>query len=122
MARILIVEDEPLIAMLLEDWLAEMGHEPVGPVDCVDAALQVVATAEFDAAILDLTIRARRSDPVADALRKRGIPFAFATGDTASALDGRFAGVPTVAKPYDFAAVQRITDSLTGAAQSRQEP
>lgn len=119
MARILIVEDEPLIAMLLEDWLAEMGHQTVGPVDCVDKALHVVATAEIDAAILDLTIRARRSDPVADALQACGIPFAFATGESASALDGRFAGVPAVAKPYDFAAVRRIIESLTAAAQAR---
>lgn len=113
MARILIVEDEPLIAMMLEDWLTEMGHQPVGPVDCVSKALQCVEAAAPDAAILDVKLRASRSDPIADILGSRGIPFAFATGDSSDSVDARFVGVPRIGKPYDFETIRLVTERLT---------
>jgi DNA-binding response OmpR family regulator len=119
MARILIVEDEPLISLMLEDWLTEMGHQPVGPADSIEKALKFVESTPFDAAILDVNIRAGRSDPVADVLQGRGIPFAFATGGTAEAVDERFAEAPRVSKPYDFDAIRRVTDLLTSEAQAK---
>jgi DNA-binding response OmpR family regulator len=112
MARILIVEDEPLIAIMLEDWLTELGHQPLGPIDSIEKALEFAGGTPLDAAILDVNIRGRRSDPVAEVLGGRGIPFAFATGDSKDAVAERFAGAPTVSKPYDFDAIKRIVNSL----------
>jgi DNA-binding response OmpR family regulator len=117
MARILIVEDEPLIALMLEDWLTEMGHQPVGPADSIDQALEILDSAQVDAAILDINIRSRRSDSVADVLLARGTPLAFATGGSSEAVGERFAGVPTVRKPYDFDSIRGVVDLLTSDTQ-----
>lgn len=118
MARILILEDEPLIAMLLEDWLTEMGHEPVGPIDCVDTALAVLQNSQIDAAIVDINIRGRRSDPVAAVLQERSIPYAFATGSPSDFIGECFSTAPTLAKPYDFAAVGEIVGRLVMAGKA----
>lgn len=119
MARVLVVEDEPLIAMMLEDWLVEMGHQPVGAFDCIDTAVTVLDKSGVDIAILDVNIRGRLSDPVADILLERAIPFAFATGGSSQPIDARFSDVPTVAKPYDFAAMRAMVDALIELAHVR---
>jgi hypothetical protein len=98
--------------VLLEDWLTELGHQPVGPVASVEDALRVIGAASFDAAILDVNPRGQRCDPVADVLLARGVPFAFTTGDAADTVDKRFAGRPTVTKPYDFETVESIIVSM----------
>jgi DNA-binding response OmpR family regulator len=111
-ARILIVEDEPLISMMLEDWLVEMGHQALGPAGSVDQALELARNAKFDAAILDVNLQRERCDPVADVLTNRRVPFAFATGEGAASIDKRFAGSPTLSKPYDFIAVQSVIGKM----------
>src|SRR4051812_34572873 len=78
--RILVVEDEMLIAMLLEDMLAELGHEVTGVAPRVSEALAAVSRDDYDLAILDLHLNGQSAFPVADALIERGKPFAFATG------------------------------------------
>lgn len=114
MARILIVEDEPLISMMLEAWLADLGHEPVGPVTTVVAALESLTQPDFAAAILDVNLRGERSDQVADALAKLNIPFVVASGDSADAIAPRFADRPYLRKPYGFAALHLAVQALTG--------
>ena len=116
MARILIVEDEPLIAMMLEEWLTELSHTPVGPTGSVKKALAVVDQGGFDAAILDVNLAGQRCEPVATALAALGLPFAFATGDSISSLDPRFADRPSLSKPYDFKAVSQVVALLLTAA------
>lgn len=97
--RVLIVEDESLIAMLAEDFLIELGVTVIGPATTIDGALAMIETQEIDAAVLDLNIRGERSDRVADALRLRGIPIVCATGYGEGASD--FArGSTIIAKPY----------------------
>ena len=97
--RVLIVEDESLIAMLAEDFLIELGATVIGPATSIDDAIALIATQEIDAAVLDLNIRGERSDRVADALRLRGIPIVCATGYGQGAAD--FAkGSTIIAKPY----------------------
>ena len=97
--RVLIVEDESLIAMLAEDFLIELGITVVGPANTIDGAIAMIETQEIDAAVLDLNIRGERSDRVADALRLRGIPIVCATGYGEGASD--FArGSAIIAKPY----------------------
>lgn len=78
--RILVVEDEALIAVMVEDMLIELGSEVVGPAATIQAALALAEKEALDAAILDVNVRGERIDPVAEALFARGIPVLFATG------------------------------------------
>jgi CheY-like chemotaxis protein len=112
MARILIVEDEPLIAMMLSDWLEELGHEPIGPAFTVDDAIARIGQDAIDAAIVDINLRGRRSEAVAAALVERSLPFAFATGDHADSVGDEYKDRPLVSKPYDFAAVANAVEAL----------
>jgi len=78
--RILVVEDEALIAVMVEDMLMDMGSDVVGPAATIEAALALARAEAIDAAILDVNVRGERIDPVADALMARGVPVLFATG------------------------------------------
>ena len=78
--RILVVEDEALIAVMVEDMLTELGSREVGPAATIEAALELARSAEIDAAVLDVNVRGERIDPVAETLLARGIPVLFATG------------------------------------------
>jgi CheY-like chemotaxis protein len=89
--RVLIVEDEMMVAMLLEDMLAEIGYTPVGPAVRIEPALKLVEQGGFDIAILDVNLDGHDSYPIADALAARSIPFVFASG-TAQAAYGRNTG------------------------------
>lgn len=100
MKRILIVEDEMLVAMLIEDAVVDLGHEVVGPVMRVEAALEVVESEVFDFAILDINLAGKTSFPVADRLAALGIPFIFASGYGAAGLDERHKDAPIVQKPF----------------------
>lgn len=99
--RILIVEDEVLVAMHLEDLLTDMGHEIVGPATRLDQAMELARKSEIDAAVLDVNVAGRKSFPVADILRQRGIPFMFATGYGAEGFVDGYRNEPTLSKPYD---------------------
>jgi len=98
--RILVIEDEMLIAMLLEDMLSDLGHEVVGAVTRVNDALTAVTRDDFDIAILDLHLNGQSAYPVADALIDRGVPFAFATGYGESGLPEKYRGRPILQKPF----------------------
>lgn len=78
--RVLVVEDEFLVAMFLEDILEELGCVVEGPAASVDAALALIEQNPPDAAILDVNLNGSPAYAVADALRARGIPFAFSSG------------------------------------------
>jgi CheY-like chemotaxis protein len=121
MPRILVVEDETLIAMLVEDWLAELECETVGPVGSVAEALALIEGGELDGAILDVSLDGHDSFAVADALQTRNVPFAFATGHGAGRIAERFKGAPTLTKPYDFERVRAAVTTLldSGGAGSR---
>lgn len=112
MARILIVEDEPLIAMMLGDWLEELGHVIIGPAATITAAIEFVDSEALHAAILDVNLNGEKADAVADALHAKQVPFAIASGDSFAATDERFKGQPIVSKPYDFDAVKQTLDRL----------
>ena len=99
--RVLIVEDEMLVAMLLEDVLADLGHDVVGTAGNVRQALDFVAREGFDLAILDVNLPDGRSHVIADALAERGVPFLFATGYGSQGVEGRHRTAPVVQKPYD---------------------
>lgn len=99
--RVLIVEDEALIAMLLVDWMTELGHEGVGPVATAAAAL-AIDSAAIDAALLDLHLRDGDSYEIAAQLQAHGIPFAFASGSGAEGLEDGFRERPILSKPFSF--------------------
>lgn len=97
--RILVVEDEPLVAMLIEDLLLELGCTVVGPAATVAQALALADTSP-DAALLDVNLGAEQSYPVADRLAADGVPFAFVTGYGRHGLTGPHAERPTIPKPF----------------------
>lgn len=105
--RILIVEDEPMIAMLLEDMILDEGGVVVGPAGRLVEALGLARAEGIDAAVLDVNLEGARSFAVADVLRERGIPFMFATGYGAMATTDAHADVPVIAKPYQLDALAR---------------
>lgn len=122
MRRVLVVEDEPLIAMLVEDWLAELRCQTVGPVASAREALALIEGTQLDGAILDVSLDGHDSLAVAAALRERAIPFAFATGHAVERIDQRFKDVPMLAKPYDFERVKQVLATLFDAAIAPSRP
>ncbi|KQQ38794.1 hypothetical protein ASG19_07225 [Rhizobium sp. Leaf306] len=100
MARILIVEDEMLVAMLIEDALTDLGHEIVGPAMRLETALEAASSQQFDFAILDINLAGKQSFPVADCLSQRGIPFMFASGYGAAGLSAPYLSAKVIQKPF----------------------
>ena len=100
--RVLVVEDEAIIAMLVEDMILEFGSEVVGPAAQFSEALRLARQEELDTAILDIKVGGEVIFPVADVLRERGIPFIFATGYGSTTLPPRFQGSPTLPKPFSY--------------------
>ncbi len=98
--RVLLVEDEAMIAMLVEDMLEDLGHELVTVASRLDEALAAAKTGAIDVAILDLNLGGVLTYPVADALAERGIPFVFATGYGSSGLKDAYADRPALQKPF----------------------
>ena len=112
--RILVLEDEPLIAIMVQGWLTELGCETVGPAHTVSNALALIEEGPLDGAILDVSIGDQDCSPVADALRHLGVPFALATGRAPDGLTDTYADAPSLPKPYDFAAVRGVLAGLLG--------
>jgi CheY-like chemotaxis protein len=98
--RVLLVEDEMIVAWLLEDMLADLGCAVVGPAAHVPQALAMIDAEAIDAAVLDVNLNGKMSYPIADALAARGVPFVFSTGyDKDSLLDG-YRTFPVLQKPF----------------------
>jgi CheY-like chemotaxis protein len=111
---ILIVEDEPLIAMMLEDFLDSLGHTVSATCDNVEEAMGEANKGGFDLAILDVNLNGENVWPVASRLREQGIPFVIATGGHVDPPPPEFATVPVIEKPYT---VDRVTPALDAAMQ-----
>jgi PAS domain S-box-containing protein len=106
--RILLVEDEALVAMMIQDVLIESGHSVIGPVSRAAEALHAAKESDFDAAILDINLGDGMAYPVADILSARGVPFVFVTGYEADTVDDRFRTVPVLQKPIERQMLQRL--------------
>lgn len=100
--RILVVEDDMMIALHVEEALQSLGCVVIGPVARLDVALGLASDTQLDAAILDVTIRGGRVFPVAERLTSRGIPFAFASGYGDWALPEAFRNQPRLTKPFSI--------------------
>jgi CheY-like chemotaxis protein len=98
--RVLVVEDEMIVAWLLEDMLADLGCAVVGPAGSVNQALAMIDAEAIDVAVLDVNLDGQTSYPVADALAARGVPFVFSTGYDKDRLLEGYRTFPVLQKPY----------------------
>lgn len=108
--RVLIVEDEALVAMLLEDMLTEHGCQVAGTASRSAQAVEMIAASdsEVQAAILDMNLGGESSLPVAEALAAKGLPFVFATGYGAGGVPDGWRDRPTLQKPFSHEDVGRV--------------
>jgi len=100
-ARILVVEDEALVALMMQDLLSEAGHEVVGPFGTATDALIALQSDQIDGAVLDINLPGGSVYPVAEALVAARLPFAFVTGYDQASIDERFREVPILQKPIE---------------------
>jgi CheY-like chemotaxis protein len=105
--RVLIVEDELMIRMLLEDMLSDFGCVLAAEAGTIESALVAVREAQFDVAVLDVNVEGALITPVAAALAARGVPFVFATGYGARGLPEGFTDRPVVQKPFETVALEK---------------
>ncbi len=115
--RVLVVEDEPVLAMFLAEALARLGCAVLGPVGGLAEAVEIARTGAYDVALLDVNLRAgAKAVPVAEALAARGRPFVLATGYVPESLPDALRGRPTLLKPYGEA---ELVEALRDAAARR---
>ena len=110
--RILVVEDEPMIRMLLEDMLGELGYTVAAEAAGIEEALEATKNADFDVAILDANLNGEPALPVADALVARGTPFVFATGY--GEVPEPYRGWPMLTKPFQMDGLKQMLQSALG--------
>jgi CheY-like chemotaxis protein len=109
--RILVVEDELMIRMLLEDMLGELGYTVAAEAARVEEALDAAKNAQFDIAILDVNLNGQPVSPVADVLVARGTPFVFATGYGERGLPEPYRDRPTLKKPFQMEGLKQMLES-----------
>lgn len=112
--RVLVVEDEAIVAMLIEDILLDLGCVVLGPAASVDAALRLLEEAPADAAVLDINLSGEMVFPVADELERRSIPFIFSTGYGRAGLDVLHTDKPVLQKPYQPVRLRSALLSVLG--------
>jgi CheY-like chemotaxis protein len=108
--KILVVEDEVLVALMIEDMLLDLECEVVGSARNVADALSLLDGRLIDGAVLDLNLGGETVYPVAEALAASGIPFVFLTGYGAAGIDLSFSRVPAIAKPFHLPALEKALD------------
>ena len=112
--RVLVVEDEAAIAMLLEDMLLDFGCEIVGPAARLATALDLAQRETFDIAILDVNVAGEPIYPVAEALVEKGVPLIFSTGYGGAGIKVPFRGRPVVQKPFSQSDLKRTLLATLG--------
>jgi two-component sensor histidine kinase/DNA-binding response OmpR family regulator len=119
--RVMIVEDEALVALVLADQLTYMGVSVIGPCGSVAAAKAVVAENDLDAAILDVNLGGEMVYPVAELLLAKGIPFIFVTGYGQESIDKRFSFAPVLEKPVEQATLSDVLGQTLEAVPMRRQ-
>jgi len=113
--RVLVVEDEAIVRMMIEDFLAEIGCRVAATASTLEEALIASANLEMDAAILDINLYGKLSYPVAHLLASRHIPFLFATGYGAAGLPLDLKNLPVLSKPFGIEQIESMLKRvLTG--------
>ncbi len=106
--RVLVVEDEALVAMMIQECLADFGYQVVGPISTTTEAAANAKDGQFEAAVLDINLGDGAVYPIADMLAARGVPFVFVTGYEADSVDARFREVPILQKPIERELLRKI--------------
>lgn len=114
--RVLVAEDESLVAMLIETYLEDAGCELVGPAASVADGLALLERERVDAALFDINLAGEPVFPLAEAAAARGLPFAFSSGYGAGSLPEAWRGRPVIGKPFDGEALLAV---LTGLLERR---
>ncbi len=110
--RVLVVEDEMMVSMLIEDMLTDLGCIVVGPAARLDEAIALTESEQIDCAVLDVNLGGQPIFPLADILRAKGAPFAFATGYGDAGLRDVDKGSPVLQKPFRETDLARILGEL----------
>ena len=110
--RILVVEDEMLLVMMIEDMLLDLGCDAVIVASRTEQALKLIESERFDAALLDVNLHGEKSDRVADALLAQRIPFIFCTGGSLVDLAPKFRGRPVLRKPFSYDELSEMVAQL----------
>ncbi len=109
--RVLLVEDEAFIAMVVESYLEELGCDVVATASRLEDGIRKATDLQIDVALLDVNLAGKLSYPIAEVLNSRNIPFIFATGYGLSALPDTFTGTPVLPKPFEQI---KLAQALTG--------
>jgi len=119
---ILVVDDETLVAMLLEDMLLDLGCRVAGSASTVAQAIELIEGSDqtLDGAFLDINLRGELVYPVADALAARDVPFVFLTGYASSGIDPRYAAIPALVKPVSMATFENVVRNFAERRRRRK--
>jgi CheY-like chemotaxis protein len=113
--RVLVIEDEMLVLMMIEDMLADLGCKSISTAATVDKALALIAARDFDAAMLDMNLNGRDSHSVAEALVAKGVPFIYSTGNGGPDVKEGYPDRPVLKKPFKY---EDLVELLTRLVQS----
>lgn len=113
--RVLVVEDEYLIRMLLEDMLDELGYDLAAAVGTIAEAREHASKGDFNAAVLDVNLDGQEIYPVADIIAQRGLPFVFVTGYGQGSLAEPYRGRPSLQKPFQ---AEQLKSALSGLLET----
>ena len=116
--RVLVVEDELMIRMLLEGMLTDLGHTVVAQAGGIEEALALARQAEFDVALLDVNLNNEPITPVVEVLVQRGLPFVFASGYGQRGVPEAYRSSPTLQKPFQVDALAQALEAATLKAAS----
>jgi len=115
--RVLVVEDELMIRMLLQDMLTDLGYTLAGEAGRIEDALALAAQGDFDIAILDVNLNGQPISPVVEVLIERGLPFVFATGYGARGVPEPYRTTPTLQKPFQVDALAQAIKAVAPAVR-----
>jgi CheY-like chemotaxis protein len=116
--NVLVVDDEPLIAMLIEDMLTDLGCRVVGPAYGLSDAMKLASESEIDWAVLDVHLDGANTTPVAQVLRERKIPFAFVSGWAGKELEGPYGDAPVLQKPFVTRDIQALKSLFSAGSDA----
>jgi CheY-like chemotaxis protein len=115
--RVLVVEDELMIRMLLQDMLADLGHTLAGEAGRIEDAVALARQGEYDIAILDVNLNGQPISPVVEVLLERGVPFVFATGYGQRGVPEPYRGSPTLQKPFQADALAEAINAASAVGR-----
>ena len=116
--RVLVVEDELMIRMLLQDMLADLGYTLAGEAGRIEEALTLAKEGKFDIAILDVNLNGQSISPVVEILIDRGLPFVFATGYGQRGVPEPYRNTPTLQKPFQADALAQAIEAAAPRVRS----